>query len=173
MLLRALHKLKEISVLFAEAQIGAGADGLTYPDHATGDLVSGKTYKRFLLEIHKEMAQRIKAPLFLHICGNTMDRMEYIAQTGMAAYHFDSKNPAEKAVGLVNGRIKLVGNINNPVTLLTKGPEEVRAEVFRALDAGVDMIGPECAVPLTTKLQNLLAISQAVKAWAARKQTPV
>jgi hypothetical protein len=30
-------------------------------------------------------------PLILHICGKTEDR-EFIAQTGMAAFHYDSKN---------------------------------------------------------------------------------
>ena len=47
----------------------------------------------------------------------------------------------------VDGGINLVGNINNPVTLYSKGPEDVRAEVFRNLDAGVQLIAPECAIP--------------------------
>ena len=50
MTMRCLNRLKEISVLFGEAQIAAGADALTFPDHATGDLVSGEYYRRFLLE---------------------------------------------------------------------------------------------------------------------------
>ena len=45
--MKALHKLKELSVLFGEAQIDAGVDALTFPDHATGDLVSGDYYRRF------------------------------------------------------------------------------------------------------------------------------
>ena len=49
MVLRSMHKLKEISVLFGEAQIAAGADALTFPDHATGDLVSGEYYRKFLM----------------------------------------------------------------------------------------------------------------------------
>ncbi|MYE53634.1 MAG: MtaA/CmuA family methyltransferase, partial [Chloroflexi bacterium] len=51
MTIRCLDRLKEISVLFGQAQIDAGADALTFPDHATGDLVSGEYYQRFLLEI--------------------------------------------------------------------------------------------------------------------------
>ena len=51
------------------------------------------------------------------------------------------------------------------MTLYSKGPEEVRAEVYRALDAGVELIAPECAIPLATKLENLLEIPQAVKDW--------
>ena len=165
MVLRSLHKLKEISVLFGEAQIAAGADALTFPDHATGDLVSGEYYRKFLMEIHQEMAERLKVPLILHICGNTLDRMDYIAQTGMSSFHFDSKNDPQQAMDVVAGRIGLVGNINNPETLYARGPEEVRQEVFRCLDAGVQMIAPECAVPLATKLENLIEIPRAVKAW--------
>ena len=170
MVMRCLHKLKEISVLFGEAQIAAGADALTFPDHATGDLVSGDYYRRFLLEIHQEMAERLGVPLILHICGSTLDRMDYIAQTGMASFHFDSKNDPQAAMDTVSGRIGLVGNINNPQTLYARGPEEVREEVFRCLDAGVQMVAPECAVPLATKLENLMEIPRAVRAWCAERQ---
>ena len=164
-----LHKLKEISVLFGEAQIEAGADALTFPDHATGDLVSGEYYERFLLELHQEMVERLKVPLILHICGNTLDRMEYIARTGMAAFHFDSKNDPQQAMDIVDGRIALVGNINNPETLYARGPEEVRQEVYRCLDAGVNLIAPECAIPLATKLENLLEIPNAVREWTQER----
>ncbi|MDP3062767.1 MAG: uroporphyrinogen decarboxylase family protein, partial [Chloroflexota bacterium] len=68
---RCLEKLKEVSVLFGQAQIDAGADVLTFPDHATGDLVSGEYYRKYLLEVHQEMVERLKVPLILHICGNT------------------------------------------------------------------------------------------------------
>jgi len=163
--MEAMHKLKEISVLFGQAQIDAGADALTFPDHATGDLVSGEYYRRFLLEIHQEMNERLDVPLILHICGNTLDRMDYIAQNGMAAFHFDSKNDPQKAMDIIGGRMGLVGNINNPETLYSKGPAEVRAEVYRCMDAGVNMIAPECAIPLATKLENLLEIPRAVRDW--------
>ena len=163
---RCLDRLKEISVLFANAQIEAGADALTFPDHATGDLVSGEYYRKFLLELHKEMVERIPCPLILHICGNTLDRMDYIAQNGMACFHFDSRNDPKKAVDIVSGRIALVGNVNNPETLYARGPEEVRKEVYRALDGGVNLIAPECAIPLRTKLENLREIPKAVADWS-------
>ena len=168
--MRSLAKLKEISVLFGEAQIAAGADALTFPDHATGDLVSGEYYRRFLQDIHAEMAETLEVPLILHICGNTLDRMPFIAETGMAFFHFDSKNDPQEAVDAVGGKIGLVGNINNPTTLYARGPAEVREEVFKCLDAGVQMIAPECAVPLATKLENLIAIPRAVREWCEMQQ---
>ncbi len=160
---RCLGRLKEITVQFGLAQIEAGADALALPDHATGDLVSGEYYARFLLEVHRELAGRLPAPLILHICGRTLDRMDHIAQTGMAAFHFDSKNDAARAMAIMRNRIALVGNVNNPVTLLRKGPEQVREEVWNCLRAGVQLIGPECAVPLQTPVANLKEIAVAVK----------
>ena len=62
MTMECLNRLKEISVLFGQAQIDAGADALTFPDHATGDLVSGEYYRRFLLELHQEMVERLDVP---------------------------------------------------------------------------------------------------------------
>tara|TARA_B100001123_G_C15343580_1_gene1036053 strand:- start:4582 stop:5613 length:1032 start_codon:yes stop_codon:yes gene_type:complete len=165
MVKRGLDKMKEISVLFGEAQIEAGADVLTFPDHATGDLVSGAYYKEFLLDLHQEMAERFNVPLILHICGRTLDRLDYIAQTGMDCFHFDSRNDPQEAMDIADGRIRLVGNLNNPELLYSKGPKEVREAVNKCLDAGVDLIAPECAIPLATKLENLIEIPNAVRAW--------
>ena len=109
-------------------------------------------------------------PIILHICGRTVDRMGYIAETGMAAFHFDSKNEPAESMAAVDGRIRLVGNINNPETLFSKGPEEVRAEVCKNLDAGVQMVGPECAIPLQTPIENLRAIREAVRRVARRRR---
>ena len=160
-----LEKLKEATVQFGLAQIEAGADALTLPDHATGDLVSAEYYERYLRDLHIEFVERIPAPLILHICGRTVDRMDYIAQTGMAAFHYDSKNEPAESMGVVRSRISLVGNINNPETLFSKGPEQVRKEVYKNLDAGVQLVGPECAIPLQTAIENLKEIPLAVRDW--------
>ena len=162
---QVLDKLKEVTIQFGLAQIEAGADALTLPDHATGDLVSGEYYARYLRDMHIEFAERMPGPLILHICGRTVDRMEYIAQTGMAAFHYDSKNDPAESMGIMKKRISLVGNINNPETLFSKGPEAVRQEVYRNLDAGVQLVGPECAIPLQTTIENLKEIPKAVRDW--------
>jgi [methyl-Co(III) methanol-specific corrinoid protein]:coenzyme M methyltransferase len=162
---RILDKLKVSTIDFGLAQIEAGADALTLPDHATGDLVSGEYYERYLRDLHIEFAERITCPIILHICGRTVDRMEYIAQTGMAAFHFDSKNQPDESIDIVGDRISLVGNINNPETLYARDEEVVAAEVIKNLDAGVQLIGPECAIPLQTSIENLKAIPQTVRDW--------
>jgi MtaA/CmuA family methyltransferase len=157
-----LNTLKRLTIEFGIAQAEAGADAVTLPDHATGDLVSGEYYKRYLQEMHQEFAEEIPIPIILHICGRTVDRMGYIADTGMAAFHYDSKNEPDESMEAVGGKISLVGNVNNPTTLYSKGAAEVKDEVRKNLEAGVQMVGPECAIPLQTPIESLRAIREAV-----------
>lgn len=157
-----LDKLKEVTIMFANAQFEAGADVITLADHATGDLVSGECYKKFLLPVHQEINKRLAGPTILHICGNTADRIEYIAQAGFNCFHFDSKVQPQKAHEIANGRISLAGSINNPNTLYKGSPEDVKKEVFNNCEAGIQIISPECAIPLRTPNENLKAIVQAV-----------
>jgi hypothetical protein len=145
-----LDKLKEVSVLFGIAQIRAGADILCIADHATGDLVGPWTYRDFLLEYHKELSLKLGCPTVLHICGDTLDRLDYICDSGFDAFHFDSKVDAKSAVNKAAGRISLIGNINNTEILLNGSEDQVVEQTQYALEAGVQVIGPECAIPLHT-----------------------
>lgn len=161
--LRYLNTLKEVTFLFARAQFQAGADVVVLADHATGDLVSPQTYEKFLLPIHKELGQRIGGPLILHICGNCGDRLRFFVEAGFEGYHFEWQVDAREAVKIVNHEMSLVGNINNATTLLRGTPEDVRQQVRYSVAAGVDIIAPECAIPLQTPLRNLQAIVEAAQ----------
>jgi [methyl-Co(III) methanol-specific corrinoid protein]:coenzyme M methyltransferase len=168
---RILDILKEVTVLFAAAQFEAGADALCFADHATGDLVSAQAYRDFLFPIHQELARRIEGPLVLHICGDTHDRLPDIARTGFAGFHYDTKVPAATARKLAGSELALMGGVNDPVTLASGNIERVRREVFAALDAGIDIIGPECAVPLNAPLAGLRAIRDAADEYQRRSDT--
>lgn len=163
-----LGRLMEITVKFANAQVDAGADVITVADHATRDLCSPESYRDFLIPVHSAIKERIKTPVILHICGDTSDRIGYICRTGFDSFHFESKVDACRAVEIAGGRISLIGNINNPSTLLFKKPEDVRREVKNAIECGLDIIGPECAVPLFTPIENLREISIATKEFSER-----
>lgn len=156
---RILERLLPVTIQFARAQLDAGADCLLLADHATRDLCSPAAYEEFLLEIHARLVEAIPAPLILHICGNTGDRIRLIDRTGIACFHWDTKTgtPAEVRK-LAGGRLALMGGINN-IRLLQGTPDEVAAMARAAAAAGVDVIGPECAIPLGTPLANLRAIA--------------
>lgn len=163
-----LDRLKEVTIAFGRAQIEAGADAICLADHATGDLVSPSCYRDFLMPVHRELIHELGCPVILHICGDTTDRLEYIVQAGFDCFHFDSKVDARRAVEIVGGRMSLVGNVNNPQTLLNGTPEDVRREVFYALEAGVNVVAPECAVPLITPNRNLRAVVDAAREYHAQ-----
>ena len=161
-----LGTLKEVTAAFAAAQVDAGADALTLADHATGDLCSPRAYAEFLAPIHAELAKRIECPVILHICGNTKDRLRTIADTGLCCFHFESRVPAAEARRIVGDDLRLMGNINNPEVLLRGTTEDVAAATRTALEAGVDIVGPECAVPLRTPVENLQAVAATARQWA-------
>jgi [methyl-Co(III) methanol-specific corrinoid protein]:coenzyme M methyltransferase len=156
----SLETLKQVPLAFAKAQLEAGADAIVWADHATGDLVRNTMYRDFLLPLHQELIPQVPAPVILHCCGPTLDRIQFFREAGFAAFHFESQVAPDKAIAETAGKIKLAGNINNPVTLFSRGPAEVRLEAQRAIDAGVHIIAPECAVPLQTTIANLMEIVQ-------------
>jgi [methyl-Co(III) methanol-specific corrinoid protein]:coenzyme M methyltransferase len=158
-----LDRLQEVTLRFGIAQIRAGADALCLADHATGDLVGPWTYRDFLLPYHQRLTQQLGCPIVLHICGNTLDRMSYICEAGFNCFHFDSVVDAQDAVRQVGGAMSLMGNINNAQVLLRGTPAQVADQTRYAVTAGVNVIGPECAIPLQTPLQNLRAIAQTVQ----------
>ncbi len=155
---KSLDTLSQVPVLFAKAQLEAGADAIVWADHATGDLIRNTMYRDFLLWRHQELVPQVPGPVILHCCGYSLDRIEFFREAGFAMYHFESANGAEKMVESAEGKVKLAGNINNPQILMQQTPTEVRIEVQRAIDAGVDIIAPECAVPLQTPVKNLETI---------------
>jgi [methyl-Co(III) methanol-specific corrinoid protein]:coenzyme M methyltransferase len=142
-------------VTFARAQMQAGADIICVADHATGQTVSPWMYRDMLLPIHREIIPQLGCPTVLHCCGNTTDRLHYFAQAGFDGYHFELEVQVEDAVRASAGKMALIGNINNPRTLLVGTPAQVAEACHRAIEGGVDILAPECAVPLTTPSANL------------------
>ncbi len=161
---RILDQVLPVTLRFAQAQLRAGADIVVVADHASGSLVSAQVYEEYLLPRHKRLTAEIGGPLILHVCGNCRDRLELFADAGFDAYHFEWQLDAADAVARVGDRISLVGNIDNANALLNGTPETVYDQARHAIAAGVDIIGPECAIPLQTPLANLKAISAAVRA---------
>jgi MtaA/CmuA family methyltransferase len=161
---KMLHQLKEVTVMNANAQLRAGADAVVLADHATGNLVGPYTYEEYLLPIHQEITARIGGPIILHVCGNCADRLHLFAKSGADAYHFERQVDARKAVEKIGKQLSLVGNVNNPQVLFLGTPEQAYQQARDAIDAGVNIIGPECAIPLATPMENLKAIVAAARA---------
>lgn len=165
-----LDRLLAVPLKLAAAEIETGADVLTWADHATSDLVSAAAYREFLLPRHQQAMAQLAAniPVILHTCGRANDRLPYIVRAGFTAFHFDSRNPPGELLNLANGKLTLVGGLNNPQILLNGRVNEVRTAVEELLQAGIRLVAPECAVPLRTPNRNLQAVVQVVRNFSRR-----
>ena len=161
-----LAVLMQTSIEFAHAQFEAGADILTWADHATSDLISAKVYEEFLLPVHQQCNKALQnaGPVIFHSCGPTIDRLELFCQAGFQAFHLESRNDVRAALQIVDGRIVITGNINNPNILLNGTVADVRDAVNNALEGGIRLLSPECALPCWVPNRNLLEIVNAAKA---------
>jgi MtaA/CmuA family methyltransferase len=160
---KAMRTLVEVTVQFGNAQADAGADALCIGDHCTRDLCSPASYRDFLADLHRELHERIHCPLILHICGDTSDRISFVPPTGVECFHFDSKVTAVAARRLAGRSLSLMGGTSN-FSVVAKGtPEGIAADVGEKIVAGIDIIGPECAVPLNAPWRNLQRLAEEVK----------
>ena len=66
--------------------------------------------------------------------------------------------------------LALMGGVSNYL-LLRGTAEEVAAQAANAVAAGMDVIGPECAIPLTTPLENLKAVARAATQASSHQET--
>jgi MtaA/CmuA family methyltransferase len=166
---RILEGLLPATLQFAKAQVEAGADCLLLADHATRDLCSPAAYRDFLAELHSRIVGEIPVPLILHICGNTSDRIAMIARTGLACFHYDTKTGAPAAVRELAGKtLGLMGGISN-FSLLRETPDDIRRQAQAAVAGGINIVGPECAIPLATPVANLKAIAAIGRGMPAAK----
>jgi len=168
---RAMRTLIEVTVAFANAQLDSGADAVALADHCTRDLCSPAAYRDFLRELHQELHERIRGPVILHICGDTSDRLAYIRETGLECFHFDSKVPTSDARRLAGERLALMGGTSNFTVVRSGTPETIVRDVQEKLAAHIDILGPECAVPLDAPWANLKALVEEAKRLS-REATP-
>jgi [methyl-Co(III) methanol-specific corrinoid protein]:coenzyme M methyltransferase len=160
---KGMEQLKQVTIQFGRAQVEAGADALCLADHATRDLCSPDAYRDFLKESHAELEAAIPCPLALHICGDTSDRIGYIRETGLACFHFDSKVPTPLARELAGETLSLMGGTSNFEVIRSGTPERIVADVAEKVENDIDVIGPECAVPLDAPCENMRLLAEEVK----------
>lgn len=158
-----LSEIKNLCIEFALAQIEAGADIITLSEDAAGELISRECYCSLVMQAEREIFLALKdhALVVFHLSGNVMDRADLFRDTGFHALSFDSRNDLPRLKTVV-GDMKLIGGVNNPVTMLNGKKEDIVREVFYALDNGVSLVAPECAIPLRVSNENLLAMRDAV-----------
>ena len=159
-----INELMVVPIEFAKAQFNAGADIITWAEHATSDLVSRHVYDEFILPVHQKatLALRGGGPIILHVCGNVMDRLPSIIKAGFPLFHMDSRNDIPKALEIVGDRLLITGGINNPLTLGQGSALAVSREAESNLADGIKLVSPECALPFNVPKQNLQELTKVI-----------
>lgn len=160
----------EQCLMFAKAQVDAGADIIGLGDAATS-LLGPSLYEEYALPYQKKMIRAIHdmgAKVKLHICGNLNPVMEYVAQTGADIVDLDSMVDIERAAHILPENCCISGNFN-PVSVVYQGtPQLIQEEVWRCMgiqDINRNMIAAGCEIPRDTAEENVMAIQNAILAY--------
>jgi [methyl-Co(III) methanol-specific corrinoid protein]:coenzyme M methyltransferase len=154
------------------ALVEAGADALVIEDMmASIDVISPPIYEKVAQPWEKRQIEALPdVPTIMHICGKVNPIARLIAATGTSAISVEPAvdAPALKADLSEFGRaIPLIGGVDAVVTLFSGTPEDVRADVRKALADGYDMIAPGCSVPPSADIANLRAMVEATEEAAS------
>jgi len=128
---------------------------------ASGDLVSKEKFVNYALPPLKELVRELEsmgARTFLHICGNTSDKLHEIAESRASCFSLDHKVDLAEAKKELSGKICIAGNLN-PVSVLNEGTgEEVEREASNCISMGGGggyVLCPGCDIPPTVPLENI------------------
>jgi len=143
---KMLRQLMPLTIAFINAQFAAGADVVVLADHATRNLVGPYHYEQYLLPIHQEITSQVGGPIILHVCGTVRTGWSSLPGRVWTPTTSSGRWTPRRRCGRIGDQVSLVGNVNNPQTLLQGTPEDVYKQARYAIEAGVHLIGPECAI---------------------------
>jgi len=160
-----IHICAQQGILFAKAQVEAGAHIIGIGDAATS-LIGPALYEEFVLPYQQQMIRAIHdmgVPVKLHICGNINPVMHLVAQTGADIVDCDFMVDMDRAADILPKGCCICGNFN-PVEVLYEGtPEMVRqaTKTCMALSRkNNNFVAPGCEIPKDTPPENVLAIHE-------------
>ena len=151
------------------ACVHAGAGVVQISDPSSGDAVSAKVWEEFglpyterVVDALKKMAVRVT----MHVCGDTNDRPDSLALTGVDALSLDHKVDFVYAKKVLGDKVCLIGNLNPKETLFFKNADEVYEE-GRALISAVGpyhfILSSGCSIPAIAPPENIEATLRAPK----------
>jgi [methyl-Co(III) methanol-specific corrinoid protein]:coenzyme M methyltransferase len=158
---------KRAAIELSSALLKAGVEVIVIEDMtASPDLVNPKTYKNMVGEYHQQIIQTLSAPVILHVCGNVTLIAEEMARTEASALSIDPKAETYLMRTKVGKQTALIGGVDT-TSLIFSNPQEIKAISLKALNDGIDILAPGCAIPPNTPLENLKAMVQAAEEFKA------
>ncbi|SHH98526.1 uroporphyrinogen decarboxylase [Sporobacter termitidis DSM 10068] len=170
---KLLRFSSELYLAYMQGYIDAGARVIFMAEpSASGDMISLRHFREVAMPYIKDIYERLSGKgliLGLHICGNTQDRLDLIAESGAQIMSLDYKVDLGLAKEAFAGKIAFSGNLN-PVNVVQNGTEEdIRRETLACIGKGGAgggyIVMPGCDIPPATPLENLQTISRTVRAY--------
>lgn len=162
---RTVSEITQVLISLARHFVDAGADVIAISDPtATGEILGPRAFEEFALKYLVELVHAIHAfgrPAIVHICGDITAVESQVVRIGADAVSTDS---LVNLIRLKQNHSDLVVMGNLSTYLLQFGtPAQVQARATRLVEDGVDIIAPACGLSTSTAIENIQAMTGAVK----------
>ena len=164
----ALASCREAGVLFAQAQLAAGADITSIGDSLSGEsLLSPEMYRRFSQPFERQYKQALGAGLLsVHICGQSNHIIEDMVKTGAEILELDHLNDLPRSLATIANRCCVFGNIDPSAVLYQGTPSFVKDQCRQAIVSARRrnarfVLCPGCLVMANTPPENVQAMTEA------------
>ncbi len=168
-----VHKLIDYSskvlLEYAKAAKESGVDAIFWCDPtASADLISPRHFKNFAVPYIKGLVEKTKGMglgAFVHICGNTTDRLDTILEIAPHLMSVDTKVDLARAKAVLGNRVAVLGNVDTTGLLLRKHDDifaEAKACLAKAGKVGF-ALGAGCDIPIGSPLENVRALWEATR----------
>jgi uroporphyrinogen decarboxylase len=169
---KALSIITENAMIFAEAQVKAGAHCIGMGD-AVCSLISPDLYQEFVFPLEKEIVDHIHslgARVKLHICGNTSGILQDMVKTGADIVDIDHlAGSMADYIDLFPSNQVPSGN-SNPVSVIRDGDSKAIEDNVRLCwneTRGRGIVSAGCEVPPDTSVENMLSYMKAAHGLAS------
>ncbi len=169
-----VHKLCQVSlesaIAYADAAIDIGLSPTISEPMSSCTVVSPHIFdvfsKPYLSKLVSHIQDRGK-PITMHICGQTADIWEDIADMGVAGFSIDNVASILDCKAKIGHKTKILGNVDPGMTMFMGTPAQVRLETLKCIRDGYDspkgfvpMSG--CSLPVDTPFSNIDAMMDTV-----------
>jgi uroporphyrinogen decarboxylase len=160
---------EEVVYRYAVAQMEQGAHMTSIGESIAGpDVCAPAVYSRWARTADQRLVERLRVKdirLAYHICGDATRIVAEMVDTGAAVLELDYKCDLPAVKAAVAGRTTVLGVIDPSEVIARSSPEVVRQAVREELEVlapgGGLIIGPGCALPPETPMENLHAFVEA------------
>ncbi|MBC7112543.1 MAG: uroporphyrinogen decarboxylase family protein [Candidatus Methanomethyliales bacterium] len=168
-----VHKLlsfaTEVLREYAKFSAEIGVDAIFWCDPtASADLISPRHFKNFVAPYTKAILKKTRdlgLKAFLHICGNTSDRLNVILDLSPDLMSLDTKVDLVVAKDILNKKVPIMGNVSTTDILMKKPIDIIAASkecIRRAGKIGF-LLGAGCDIPIDSPIENVKSLCDSTK----------